>query len=69
VFILAVVYGTSIAFGPSKNPGIHAVLGGFFAGLLLAEITIDGPDIEGPIRPVVVLAASAFFFYTVGQRL
>ncbi|WP_227380818.1 cation:proton antiporter [Haladaptatus halobius] len=44
--------------------GIHAILGGFFAGLLLDEITHDnGPDVETATRPIITLAASAFFFY------
>mgnify|MGYP000067792388 FL=1 len=43
--------------------GLHAILGGFFAGLLIAELTHDGYEIERAMRPVVDLAAPVFFFF------
>ncbi|MFB6109800.1 MAG: cation:proton antiporter [Halodesulfurarchaeum sp.] len=43
--------------------GIHAILGGFFAGLLIAEITHERYEIEQAIKPVVDLTAPVFFFF------
>lgn len=43
--------------------GVHAVLGGFFAGLIIAEATHEGYEIEKSMSPVVELTSSVFFFY------
>lgn len=43
--------------------GVHAILGGFFAGLFIAEITHEGYEIEQAMKPVVNLAAPVFFFF------
>lgn len=43
--------------------GIHAILGAFFAGLLLATITHEGHRIERAMQPVTDLTAPVFFFY------
>ncbi|MFB6094729.1 MAG: cation:proton antiporter [Halanaeroarchaeum sp.] len=43
--------------------GVHAILGGFFAGVLIAEITNEGHEIERAMKPVVDLAAPVFFFF------
>ncbi|MCJ7429466.1 MAG: cation:proton antiporter [Candidatus Nanohaloarchaeota archaeon QJJ-5] len=51
-----------------EQVGIHAVLGSFFAGLLIAEISHKGHDINQSMRPVTNLAAPVFFFF-VGMQL
>lgn len=43
--------------------GIHAILGAFFAGLLLAIVTHEGHEIEKGMQPVSDLTAPVFFFY------
>lgn len=43
--------------------GVHAILGGFFAGLFIAEITHEGYEVERAMKPVVDLAAPVFFFF------
>lgn len=43
--------------------GIHAILGAFFAGLLIATVTHEGHRIEQAMQPVTDLAAPVFFFY------
>lgn len=43
--------------------GIHAILGGFFAGLLLAEVTHEGHEIERAMKPVINVVAPIFFFF------
>ena len=43
--------------------GIHAILGGFFAGLFIAEVTHEGYEVERAMKPVVDLAAPVFFFF------
>lgn len=43
--------------------GVHAVLGGFFAGLFIAEITHEGYEVEQAMKPVVDLTAPVFFFF------
>ncbi|MFB6152655.1 MAG: cation:proton antiporter, partial [Halodesulfurarchaeum sp.] len=43
--------------------GIHAILGAFFAGLLIATITHEGHEIERSMKPVIDLGAPVFFFY------
>lgn len=51
-----------------EQVGIHAVLGSFFAGLLISEISHHGHDINKSMRPVTNLAAPVFFFF-VGMQL
>lgn len=51
-----------------EHVGIHAVLGAFFAGLLISEISHKGHDINESMRPVTNLAAPVFFFF-VGMQL
>jgi Kef-type K+ transport system membrane component KefB len=51
-----------------EQVGIHAVLGSFFAGLLISEISHEGHDINKSMRPVTNLAAPVFFFF-VGMQL
>lgn len=48
--------------------GIHAVLGSFFAGLLISEISYPDHDVHDAITPVVHFVAPAFFFF-VGSQL
>ncbi|MFB6099381.1 MAG: cation:proton antiporter, partial [Salinibacter sp.] len=43
--------------------GVHAILGGFFAGLFIAEITHNGYGVEQAMKPVVDLTAPVFFFF------
>lgn len=43
--------------------GVHAILGGFFAGLFIAEITQEGYEVERAMKPIVDLAAPVFFFF------
>ncbi|MFB6204644.1 MAG: cation:proton antiporter [Candidatus Nanohaloarchaea archaeon] len=43
--------------------GVHAILGSFFAGLLIAEITHEGHRIEQSVKPVINLVAPVFFFF------
>ncbi|MFB6076637.1 MAG: cation:proton antiporter [Candidatus Nanohaloarchaea archaeon] len=43
--------------------GIHAILGAFFAGLLIAEITHEGHRVERSMKPVLQMTAPVFFFY------
>ncbi|WP_435124970.1 cation:proton antiporter [Halobaculum sp. D14] len=47
--------------------GVHAVLGGFFAGFLIGELTDERHAVEAEMRPVVSLVAPVFFFF-VGMR-
>lgn len=51
-----------------EHIGIHAVLGSFFAGLLISEMAHDGHDVNESMRPVTNLAAPLFFFF-VGAQL
>lgn len=51
-----------------EQVGIHAVLGSFFAGLLISEVSHKGHDINRSMRPVTNLAAPVFFFF-VGMQL
>jgi len=51
-----------------EHVGIHAVLGSFFAGLLISEVSHRGHDINREMRPVTNLAAPVFFFF-VGMQL
>lgn len=51
-----------------EHIGIHAVLGSFFAGLLVSEMAKDGHDLNKSMRPVTNLAAPLFFFF-VGYQL
>lgn len=46
-----------------EQVGIHAILGAFFAGLLIATITHEGHRIERAMQPVTELTAPVFFFY------
>ncbi|MFB6112781.1 MAG: cation:proton antiporter [Halodesulfurarchaeum sp.] len=46
-----------------ETVGIHAILGGFFAGLLIAEITHESYRVERAMKPVVDLTAPVFFFF------
>lgn len=46
-----------------EQAGIHAVLGAFFAGLLVAIVTDEGHQVERAMKPVTNLAAPVFFFY------
>lgn len=46
-----------------EHLGIHAILGAFFAGLLVAIVTRDGHDVEESMQPVTDLTAPVFFFY------
>ncbi|MDY6770830.1 MAG: cation:proton antiporter [Candidatus Nanohaloarchaea archaeon] len=48
--------------------GIHAILGAFFAGLLIAEITHAGHRVERSMKPILDLTAPVFFFY-VGMNI
>ncbi|MCO8243528.1 MULTISPECIES: cation:proton antiporter [unclassified Haladaptatus] len=43
--------------------GIHAILGAFFAGLLVAVITHEGHSIQNSMKPVSDLVTPVFFFY------
>lgn len=45
--------------------GVHAILGAFFAGLIIAQSTEDrsGFDIEKTMKPVADLVTPVFFFY------
>ena len=45
--------------------GVHAILGAFFAGLIIAQSTEDrsGFDIEKSMKPVSDLVTPVFFFY------
>ena len=43
--------------------GIHAILGAFFAGLLVAVITHEGHTIQKSMKPVSDLVTPVFFFY------
>jgi Kef-type K+ transport system membrane component KefB len=43
--------------------GVHAILGAFFAGLVLSTITHQGHRIEESLTPVTNLTAPVFFFY------
>ncbi|MDY6777247.1 MAG: cation:proton antiporter [Candidatus Nanohaloarchaea archaeon] len=51
-----------------EHIGIHAILGAFFAGFLIAEVTHEGHEIEEKMKPVINLTAPVFFFY-VGMSL
>jgi Kef-type K+ transport system membrane component KefB len=43
--------------------GVHAILGAFFAGLVLSIVTDEGHMIERLLTPVTNLTAPVFFFY------
>jgi Kef-type K+ transport system membrane component KefB len=43
--------------------GVHAILGAFFAGLVLSIVTDEGHRIEKLLTPVTNLTAPVFFFY------
>ena len=43
--------------------GVHAILGTFFAGLMLSTVTHQGHRIEESLTPVTNLTAPVFFFY------
>ena len=48
-----------------EHIGVHAILGAFFAGLIIAQSTEDrsGFDIEKNMKPVADLVTPVFFFY------
>lgn len=57
VFLMVILaYGMEVI-------GIHAILGAFFAGLLVAVITHDGHSIQQSMKPVSDLVTPVFFFY------
>lgn len=46
-----------------EQVGIHSVLGAFFAGFFIAEVTHDGHRVEQSLKPVLAVTAPVFFFY------
>ncbi|MFB6254787.1 MAG: cation:proton antiporter [Halobacteriaceae archaeon] len=59
-------FGVFLAVGLAflmEQVGIHAILGGFFAGLLIAEVTHEGHEVDQAMDPVVDLVAPVFFFF------
>jgi Kef-type K+ transport system membrane component KefB len=51
-----------------EHIGVHAVLGSFFAGLLVSQMSRDDHDVNDSMRPVTNLAAPIFFFF-VGYQI
>ncbi|EGQ43048.1 MAG: Kef-type K+ transport family [Candidatus Nanosalina sp. J07AB43] len=51
-----------------EHIGVHAVLGSFFAGLLVSQMSHDDQDVNDSMRPVTNLAAPIFFFF-VGYQI
>ncbi|NMJ92697.1 hypothetical protein GLT81_00375 [Nanohaloarchaea archaeon] len=51
-----------------EHVGVHAVLGSFFAGLLVSQMSHDDHDVNDAMRPVTNLAAPIFFFF-VGYQI
>lgn len=46
-----------------EQVGVHAVLGAFFAGFFIAEITHEGHKVEQSLKPLLAVTAPIFFFY------
>lgn len=51
-----------------EHVGVHAVLGSFFAGLLVSQMSHDDHNVNSSMRPVTNLAAPIFFFF-VGYQI
>jgi Kef-type K+ transport system membrane component KefB len=51
-----------------EHVGVHAVLGSFFAGLLVSQMSHDDHSVNSSMRPVTNLAAPIFFFF-VGYQI
>ena len=51
-----------------EHVGVHAVLGSFFAGLLVSQMSHKDHDVNNSMRPVTNLAAPIFFFF-VGYQI
>ena len=51
-----------------EHVGVHAVLGSFFAGLLVSQMSHDDHNVYSAMRPVTNLAAPIFFFF-VGYQI
>jgi Kef-type K+ transport system membrane component KefB len=51
-----------------EHVGVHAVLGSFFAGLLVSQMSHDDHNVNNSMRPVTNLAAPIFFFF-VGYQI
>ena len=60
----SIFFALALAFA-FEYIGVHAILGGFFAGLIIAESTQDrdGFNIEKTMKPVAHLLTPVFFFY------
>lgn len=60
----SIFFALALAFA-FEYIGVHAILGAFFAGLIIAESTgdRDGFDIEKTMKPVAHLLTPVFFFY------
>ncbi|GAB7093682.1 monovalent cation:proton antiporter-2 (CPA2) family protein [Halolamina litorea] len=60
----SIFFALALAFA-FEYIGVHAILGAFFAGLIIAQSTEDrsGFDIEKNMKPVADLVTPVFFFY------
>lgn len=56
--LVAVVFAAAM-----EAVGIHAILGGFFAGLFIEEVTHEGHAIEQSVKPAINMISPAFFFF------
>jgi len=56
--LVAVVFAAAM-----EHVGIHAILGGFFAGLFIEEVTHEGHAIEQSVKPAINMVSPAFFFF------
>lgn len=56
--LVAVVFAAAM-----EAVGIHAILGGFFAGLFIEEVTHEGHAIEQSVKPALNMISPAFFFF------